>query len=122
MGRELMRQLTAAGCSVAMCDVSHENMDETAELVRAAGDADISWYAADVGAAAEMDAFAAHVADHHGPSVNLLFNNAGIGGGGSLVNADPGEWTACSTCAGEACSTAPGRSCRCCSLPSAVTS
>ena len=92
MGRELVRQLAAAGCAIAMCDVSHESMEETAQLVRADGEADLSWYAADVGVAAEMDAFAAHVVDRHGPAVNLLFNNAGIGGGGSLVAADPTEW------------------------------
>jgi len=92
MGRELVRRLAADGCGVAMCDVSHESMEETAELVRAAGDAHISWFAADVGVPDEMDAFAAHVADHHGPTVNLLFNNAGIGGGGSLVTADSSEW------------------------------
>lgn len=92
MGRELVRRLAADGCAVAMCDVSHESMEETADLVRTAGAADLSWFAADVGEPAEMEAFAAHVADHHGPAVNLLFNNAGIGGGGSLVNADPSEW------------------------------
>ena len=92
MGRELVRQLVGAGCAVAMCDVSHESMEETAELAQATGDAQISWYAADVADAIEIDAFAAHVADHHGPAINLLFNNAGIGGGGSLVHADPTEW------------------------------
>ena len=92
MGRELVRQLAASGCAVAMCDVSHESMEETAEVARSDGDAQISWYAADVADPAEMEAFAAHVAAHHGPSINLLFNNAGIGGGGSLVTADPTEW------------------------------
>jgi NAD(P)-dependent dehydrogenase (short-subunit alcohol dehydrogenase family) len=29
MGRELVRQLVAEGCSVAMCDVSAKNMAET---------------------------------------------------------------------------------------------
>jgi len=92
MGRELVRQLSAAGCNVAMCDVSHESMDETIELAQVGTDVAISSYAADVSAAAEMDAFAVHVADHHGPAINLLFNNAGIGGAGSLVTADPTEW------------------------------
>ncbi len=32
MGRELARQLAAAGCHVAMCDVSEENMAQTKAL------------------------------------------------------------------------------------------
>ena len=32
MGREMARQLVAEGCSVAMCDVSAENMAETRRL------------------------------------------------------------------------------------------
>jgi NAD(P)-dependent dehydrogenase (short-subunit alcohol dehydrogenase family) len=32
MGRELVRQLAAAGCDVATCDVSEENMRETQQL------------------------------------------------------------------------------------------
>ena len=36
MGRELVRQLAAKGCHVAMCDVIQENMDETFEIVSTA--------------------------------------------------------------------------------------
>ncbi|MFN9355518.1 MAG: SDR family NAD(P)-dependent oxidoreductase, partial [Alphaproteobacteria bacterium] len=36
MGRELARQLVAEGCSVAMCDVSAENMAETQRQCQAA--------------------------------------------------------------------------------------
>ena len=32
MGRELVRQLSAEGCHVAMCDVSAENMAESRAL------------------------------------------------------------------------------------------
>src|SRR5579875_3409827 len=35
MGRELVRQLAAAGCSVATCDVHEETVAETAVLARA---------------------------------------------------------------------------------------
>ena len=37
MGRELVRQLAADGCDVAMCDVIEANMRETAVLVAADG-------------------------------------------------------------------------------------
>ena len=33
MGRELVRQLAAEGCHVAMCDVIQENMEETFEKI-----------------------------------------------------------------------------------------
>ena len=32
MGRELVRQLAANGCHVAMCDISPDNMAKTEEL------------------------------------------------------------------------------------------
>ena len=37
MGRELVRQLAAEACDVAMCDVSTEGMAETQRLCEAAG-------------------------------------------------------------------------------------
>src|ERR1700730_10126059 len=37
MGRELVRQLVAEACNVAMCDVSAEGMAETQRLCEAAG-------------------------------------------------------------------------------------
>jgi NAD(P)-dependent dehydrogenase (short-subunit alcohol dehydrogenase family) len=95
MGRELVRQLASSGCDVAMCDISSEHMDETAELARtAAGDpVRVSSFVADVSDASAMDDFAEHVRDAFGTeSINLLFNNAGIGGGGSLVTADRAQW------------------------------
>ena len=95
MGREIVRQLTAAGCHVAMCDVSREAMDETTELAvaEAAGDVRITSFVANVADAAAMDTFADHVrANLETPSINLLFNNAGIGGAGSFVTADRADW------------------------------
>ena len=35
MGRELVRQLAAEGCHVALCDLSVEEMDETKRLALA---------------------------------------------------------------------------------------
>lgn len=92
MGRELVCQLAAAGAGVAMCDVSQETMDETLELASRSGDVNVSTFVADVSNVDSMQALAAHVAEQHGSVVNLLFNNAGIGGGGSLIHSDPGEW------------------------------
>ncbi len=95
MGRELVRQLAAEGCSVAMCDVSATNMADTALLAEAdAPDGVIvSSFVADVSDESQLVAFREHVsAAHDTEHIDLLFNNAGIGGGGSLVRDPRDEW------------------------------
>jgi NAD(P)-dependent dehydrogenase (short-subunit alcohol dehydrogenase family) len=95
MGRELARALTAEGCSVAMCDVSEANMAETRRLCLAAAPQGtmVSAIRADVAIEAEMQAFAAAVArDFETDRIHLLFNNAGIAGGGSFVAGDRAAW------------------------------
>jgi NAD(P)-dependent dehydrogenase (short-subunit alcohol dehydrogenase family) len=95
MGRELVHQLAAVGCHVATCDVSEEVLAETKAYAGAAAPAGtvVSTFVADVSAEQQVLAFrdfvaAAHETDH----INLLFNNAGIGGGGSFVLDDRAEW------------------------------
>jgi hypothetical protein len=96
MGRELARQLIAQGCSVAMCDVSAKTMAETIALCEADGvpqGAKVTAHIADVSEESQLirfrdEATAAHEADR----LHLLFNNAGIGGGGSIVEDDRAEW------------------------------
>ena len=96
MGRELVRQLVAEGASVAMCDLFADAMAETEALCRADGvpqDVRITSHVADVGKEADLVRFAAEVArDHETDHIHLLFNNAGIGGGGSFVLDDRAEW------------------------------
>lgn len=95
MGRELVRQLAAAGCHVAMCDVNEEPMVETARLVSEAGSAvRVTSHRCDVSDRSQVEAFRDAVADvHRAGSINLLFNNAGIGGAGSFVTDDEREWS-----------------------------
>jgi NAD(P)-dependent dehydrogenase (short-subunit alcohol dehydrogenase family) len=96
MGRELVRQLVAEGASVAMCDLFADSMAETAGLCEADGvpqGVRITRHIADVGDEAQVRRFAEEVArDHETDRIHLLFNNAGIGGGGSFVLDDRGEW------------------------------
>lgn len=95
MGRELARQLAGEGCHVALCDVSQENMDETAALCESESPdgTRITTTVADVSDEAQMNAFRdAVVARHETDYVNLVFNNAGIGGAGSLVLDDRETW------------------------------
>jgi NAD(P)-dependent dehydrogenase (short-subunit alcohol dehydrogenase family) len=95
MGRELVRQLAAEGCHVSMCDVSAENMEQTKALAGEAAPRGTRLHAfvADVASEADLLAFRTAVAEAHDTDhVNLVFNNAGIGGGGSLIEAPREEW------------------------------
>ncbi len=93
MGRELVLQLIAAGAHVAMCDVSAENMQETAGLAKLGNDQRLSQHSCDVSSEADMLRFRDEVvAQHNAKAVNLLFNNAGIGGGGEFVSGDRDDW------------------------------
>ncbi|HUB21944.1 MAG TPA: SDR family oxidoreductase [Streptosporangiaceae bacterium] len=93
MGRELVRQLAAAGCSVAACDWHAGTVAETAALAAAdAGpDVRVSTHLCDVSDEAQVLRFRDELlAEHASEHVDLVFANAGIGGGGSFVN-DPRE-------------------------------
>ncbi len=96
MGRELVRQLVAEACNVAMCDVSEEGMAETRRLCEAAGlpqGLRVTAHLADVSDAAQVERFRDEVAERHGTDkIHLLFNNAGIGGGGSMFAHSRDEW------------------------------
>ena len=96
MGRELVRQLVAEGCNVAMCDVSAKNMAQTIALCEADGvpqGARVTAHLADVSDESQLIAFRdAAAAQHDTDRLHLLFNNAGIGGGGSMINDSREEW------------------------------
>ena len=96
MGRELVRQLAAEACNVAMCDVVEEGMTETQRLCEAAGlpqGLRVTMHTADVSDAAQIARFRDEVAQRHGTDkLHLLFNNAGIGGGGSMFAHSREEW------------------------------
>jgi NAD(P)-dependent dehydrogenase (short-subunit alcohol dehydrogenase family) len=96
MGRELVRQLVAEGCNVAMCDVSARNMAETKRLCeqeRLPQGLRITTFVADVSNEADVQRFRDAVAEQQETDkIHLLFNNAGIGGGGSMIVNDRTEW------------------------------
>jgi NAD(P)-dependent dehydrogenase (short-subunit alcohol dehydrogenase family) len=96
MGRELARQLVAEGCNVAMCDVSVENMAETKRLCQAEEPPQglrITTHMADVSIEDEVLRFRDEVAEQQATDkIHLLFNNAGIGGGGSLFSNSREQW------------------------------
>lgn len=95
MGRELARALTAEGCSVALCDVSEANMAETQRLCLGAAPQGtrVTTFRADVAIEAEMNAWADAVRkDMDTNKIHLLFNNAGVAGGGSFVSGERAAW------------------------------
>ena len=95
MGRELARQLVAEGCDVAICDVIDENMAETVRLCESEAPQGIrvTAHRCDVANEEEVQRFRDEVLDQHKRDhVNLLFNNAGIGGVVSFVNDPREDW------------------------------
>jgi len=96
MGRELARQLVAEGCNVAMCDVSAAAMAETRRLCEVGGlpqGLRITTHLADVSDENQVNRFADEVARQQDTDkIHLLFNNAGIGGGGSMIVHGRDEW------------------------------
>jgi len=94
MGRELAVALAGEGCRLAICDLSEENMAQTVRLASAArSDVVVSTHLCDVSDEASVLGFRDAVASTHDTDhVHLLFNNAGIGGGGSFVNDAREDW------------------------------
>jgi NAD(P)-dependent dehydrogenase (short-subunit alcohol dehydrogenase family) len=96
MGRELVRLLVAEGCHVAMCDVSMKSMAETRRQCEAAGlpqGLRVTAHLADVSNNSDVMRFRDEAAEQHATDrIHLLFNNAGIGGGGSMVANSRDEW------------------------------
>ncbi|HEV3289255.1 MAG TPA: SDR family oxidoreductase [Streptosporangiaceae bacterium] len=95
MGRELVRQLAAQGCSVAACDLDAGAVAAAAAVARAGAPPGVavSGHGCDVADEAQVVRFrdellAGHASDH----VDLVFANAGIGGGSSFVSDSRQEW------------------------------
>src|SRR5271170_8436143 len=96
MGRELARQLVAEGCNVAMCDVSAEAMAETrrlCEVGKLPQGLRITTHVADVSIEDQLTRFRDELIQQQATDkIHLLFNNAGIGGGGSLFTNSREQW------------------------------
>ncbi|MHC2438378.1 SDR family oxidoreductase [Bradyrhizobium sp. USDA 4451] len=96
MGRELARQLVAEGCNVAMCDVSAEAMAETkrlCEVEKLPQGLRITTHVADVSIEDHYKRFRDELIEQQATDkIHLLFNNAGIGGGGSLFTNTREQW------------------------------
>jgi NAD(P)-dependent dehydrogenase (short-subunit alcohol dehydrogenase family) len=96
MGRELACQLVAEGCNVAMCDVSADAMAETkrlCEVERLPQGLRVTTHVADVSIEDQLKRFRDELTEQQATDkIHLLFNNAGIGGGGSLFTNSRDQW------------------------------
>jgi NAD(P)-dependent dehydrogenase (short-subunit alcohol dehydrogenase family) len=96
MGRELARQLVAEGCNVAMCDVSADAMAETkalCEVEKLPQGLRVTTHVADVSIEDQLTRFRDELIEQQSTDkIHLLFNNAGIGGGGSLFTNTREQW------------------------------
>ena len=93
MGRELCVALAKAGCTVASCDLAMDRLQETKALCEAAGQAPMTAHQCDVSSEEDLKAFRDQVRQKHGEALNLLFNNAGLAGGGSMTSeAERADW------------------------------
>ncbi len=95
MGRELVRQLAAQGCSVAACDLNADAVAVVAAMARtgAPPGVRVTSHACDVSDEAQVLRFRDELlAEHASDRVDLVFSNAGMGGGGSFINDSRQEW------------------------------
>ncbi len=95
MGRELLRQLVAEGCSVAACDLNSGAVADVAALAQegAPPGVRVTGHACDVADEAQVLRFRDELLERHGSDhVDLVFSNAGIGGGESFVSGPREAW------------------------------
>ncbi|MDH3684469.1 MAG: SDR family NAD(P)-dependent oxidoreductase [Acidimicrobiia bacterium] len=95
MGRALAWQLSAAGCHLALCDLFADPLAATKDLcdAEAPDGTRVTTHLCDVSDEAQVVRFADEVQAAHGTDhVNLVFNNAGIGGAGSMFADDRDAW------------------------------
>jgi NAD(P)-dependent dehydrogenase (short-subunit alcohol dehydrogenase family) len=95
IGRELALALARAGANVAICDVFEDNLLAAKAACEAAATsgAKISATRCDVASEAQVLEFRdAVLRDHATDHIDLLFNNAGVGGGGSFIKDGREQW------------------------------
>jgi NAD(P)-dependent dehydrogenase (short-subunit alcohol dehydrogenase family) len=95
MGRELVRQLAAEGCSVAACDRNADSVGQAAAMAQDGAPAGVrvTSHACDVSDEAQVLRFRDELLqEHNSDHVDLVFNNAGTGGGESFVKSGREVW------------------------------
>jgi NAD(P)-dependent dehydrogenase (short-subunit alcohol dehydrogenase family) len=95
MGRELVGQLAAQGCSVAACDWHAQAVAEATAKAQAGAPPGVlvTGHACDVSDEAQVLRFRDELLEQHASDhVDVVFSNAGVGGGGSFVRDSREDW------------------------------
>jgi NAD(P)-dependent dehydrogenase (short-subunit alcohol dehydrogenase family) len=95
MGRELVRQLVSDGCSVATCDWHADAVARASAAAQADAPSGVlvTGHVCDVSDEAQVLTFRDELLTQHSVDhVDLVFNNAGIGGGASFVRDSREDW------------------------------
>jgi NAD(P)-dependent dehydrogenase (short-subunit alcohol dehydrogenase family) len=95
MGRELVRQLAAQGCSVAACDLNAETVGQAAATAQAGAPpgVQVTSHVCDVSDEPQVLRFRDELLrGHDRAQVDLVFCNAGFGGGESFVSSPREGW------------------------------
>jgi NAD(P)-dependent dehydrogenase (short-subunit alcohol dehydrogenase family) len=95
MGRELVRQLAAQGCSVAACDLNADTIAVATTTAWAAAPPGVrvTGHACDVSDEAQVLRFRDELLEQHASDhVDVVFANAGIGGGESFISSSREAW------------------------------
>jgi NAD(P)-dependent dehydrogenase (short-subunit alcohol dehydrogenase family) len=95
IGRELVRQLAAAGCSVATCDVNPDTVAVTATTAWATAPPGVAvtGHTCDVSDEEQVLRFRDELLEQHATDhVDLVVSNAGVAGGSSFVKDSRAEW------------------------------
>ena len=91
IGRGLTERCLAEGMHVVMADIEEDVLNKTADALRAEGNNSIVTVKTDVSVLAEIENLKQVALDSFG-AVHLLFNNAGVGGGGNAWDATQKDW------------------------------
>ncbi len=90
IGRAMADRWATEGMKVVLADVEEGPLDAARDELDAGG-ADVLAVRTDVSDAAQVDALAAATLEHFG-AVHLVCNNAGVGGGGPIWEAELEDW------------------------------
>ena len=91
IGLALTKKCLAEGMQVVMADIQQDALDKAAANLQAEGTNNILPIRTDVSVQEEIEALAKTAVEQFG-AVHLLFNNAGVGGGGTTWESTPKDW------------------------------
>jgi NAD(P)-dependent dehydrogenase (short-subunit alcohol dehydrogenase family) len=91
IGKALAEKCLAEGMHVVMADIEQSALEAAAESLAAAGNNTILPVQVDVSISEEIEKLLAKTLEEFG-AVHLLFNNAGVGGGGNSWQATKKDW------------------------------